>query len=76
MSESAKEQHELLLNITTSPSRHKMLAALTGKKDPAYIKTIPAYGSFEVAPSPALSILEDWHWPANPDQLFNLKEIV
>jgi len=70
------EQYASVLTITTSPTRHKMLAALTDKKDPAYIKTMPEYGSFEIAPSPALSILEDWHWPEKPNKLVHLKEVI
>ena len=70
------EQHATVLTITTSPSRTKMLKDLNNKHDPSFIKTMPEYGSFEVAPSPALSILEDWQGAGLLTQPTHLKEMI
>jgi DNA-binding transcriptional ArsR family regulator len=69
------EQYANVITITTAPSRQKMMVSLTEKRDPSYFKVMPEYGSFEIAPSPSLSILEDWHCLAKPEPL-NLMETV
>jgi hypothetical protein len=65
-----------VLTITSSPMRHRMLLEVSDKKDPSFVKTIPEYGSFEIAPSPALSILEDWQGPGTLSGPTHLKEMI
>ena len=61
-----------VLTITTNIPRRDTMAILA-KDKPFLFKTMPEYGSYEIAPAPALSILENWHRANHPP--VNLKEV-
>ncbi|KRQ09143.1 replication-relaxation family protein [Bradyrhizobium manausense] len=61
-----------VLTITTNTARRDTMANLA-KDKPFLFKVVPEYGSYEAAPAPAQSILENWHRAIHPP--VNLKEI-
>ena len=61
-----------VLTVTTNIPRRDTMAALA-KDKPFLFKTMPEYGSYEMAPAPALSILDNWDRATHPP--VNLKEV-
>jgi len=68
-------QHARVLTVTSNSTRRNIMVEHTQKQDPSLFKVAPQYGSFEIPAPPALTILEDWHWPAKPNAPVTLATI-
>lgn len=66
------EQYARVLNFDNSPATMRTIIKLSEDRDPFYFKLIPEYGRFEIAPPPAVAVLDNWR--TTKGRIVTLKE--